>query len=158
MTNLIHANAQQLAEAAAAAMFANDAATRGLGMQISSVSEGHATLTMRVRSDMLNGHLTCHGGFLFALADSAFAFACNSRNHATVAAGCSIEYLAPGREGDLLTAVASEQTLVGRTGIYDVKVSNQDGHLIAIFRGKSHRIKGEVIPTSENGTESAAIS
>jgi acyl-CoA thioesterase len=94
---------------------------------------------------MLNGHATCHGGFIFTLADSAFAFACNSHNHVTVGAGCSIDYLSPGREGDVLTASATEQTLAGKSGIYDVNVRNQDGRTIALFRGKSHRVSGEVI-------------
>jgi acyl-CoA thioesterase len=94
---------------------------------------------------MLNGHQSCHGGFIFALADSAFAFACNSHNHNTVAAGCSIDYIAPGREGDVLCAEAVEQALVGKTGVYDIKVSNQDGRTIALFRGKSHRVAGHVV-------------
>ncbi|MDE2427291.1 MAG: hydroxyphenylacetyl-CoA thioesterase PaaI [Burkholderiales bacterium] len=149
MTDNLFNDPQKLAAACAEAMYANDAATRGLGMEIVAVAPGEATLRMRVRKDMLNGHQTCHGGFLFALADSAFAFACNSRNHATVAAGCSIEYLAPGREGDLITAIAREQVLSGRTGIYDVELRNQDGHQIAMFRGKSHKIKGEIIPAPE---------
>ncbi|MFA6071835.1 MAG: hydroxyphenylacetyl-CoA thioesterase PaaI, partial [Janthinobacterium sp.] len=97
------------------------------------------------RPDMLNGHQTCHGGFIFALADSAFAFACNSYNMNTVGAGCTIDYLAPGREGDVLTAHAVEQALAGKSGVYDVKVSNQDGRAVALFRGKSIRVAGEVI-------------
>lgn len=95
---------------------------------------------------MLNGHRTCHGGFIFALADSAFAFACNSRNESTVAAGCQIDYLIPGQEGDVLTAEAVERSLSGKTGIYDISVFNQEGRLIALFRGKSHRIQGFVLP------------
>ena len=137
--------AQALADATAQAMFAQDAATRSLGMEIVRMAPGSAQLTMRVRADMLNGHQTCHGGFIFALADSAFAFACNSHNRNTVASGCSIDYLAPGRAGDLLTADALEQSRSGRTGVYDVTVSNQDGTRIALFRGKSYQISGEVI-------------
>lgn len=136
---------QQLAEASAAAMFSKDMATQSLGMTIKAVGPGYARLEMSIRPDMLNGHKTCHGGFIFALADSAFAFSCNSYNTNTVAAGCSIEYLAPGREGDVLTAEAQEQTRQGKTGVYDIRVTNQDGTSIALFRGKSHQIKGEVI-------------
>ncbi|MTV41267.1 hydroxyphenylacetyl-CoA thioesterase PaaI [Duganella radicis] len=139
------ADAQALAEAVAAAMFARDPASQSLGMTIDAIAPGHARMSMPIRADMLNGHQTCHGGFIFALADSAFAFACNSYNLNTVGAGCTIDYLSPGREGDLLTATAIEQTLAGKTGIYDVKVTNQDGRTIALFRGKSHRVSGEVI-------------
>ncbi|SFF55313.1 acyl-CoA thioesterase [Duganella sp. CF458] len=138
---------QAVAEAAGAAMFARDAASQALGMKLVEIRPGYARMTMPVRSDMLNGHQTCHGGFIFALADSAFAFACNSHNHTTVGAGCTIDYLAPGRMDDLLTAEAVERTLVGKTGIYDVAVSNQEGKMIATFRGKSHRVAGEVVPT-----------
>jgi acyl-CoA thioesterase len=140
-------NPQALAEAAGAAMFARDPASQGLGMKLVEIRPGYARMTMPVRSDMLNGHQTCHGGFIFALADSAFAFACNSHNHATVGAGCTIDYLAPGRLDDLLTAEAIERTLAGKTGIYDVDVTNQEGKMIATFRGKSHRVAGEVVPT-----------
>jgi acyl-CoA thioesterase len=138
-------DAQQLAEATAQAMYARDMATQSLNMTIEAVRPGYARLVMRIREDMLNGHKTCHGGFIFALADSAFAFSCNSYNTNTVAAGCSIEYLAPGREGDLLTAEAQEQSRQGKSGVYDIRVTNQDGVTIALFRGKSHQIKGEVI-------------
>jgi acyl-CoA thioesterase len=102
-------NPQALAEAAGAAMFARDAASQALGMKLVEIRPGYARMTMPVRSDMLNGHQTCHGGFIFALADSAFAFACNSHNHTTVGAGCTIDYLAPGRMDDMLTAEAVEQ-------------------------------------------------
>jgi acyl-CoA thioesterase len=138
---------QALAEAAGAAMFACDAASRNLGMKLLEIRPGYARMSMPVREDMLNGHQSCHGGFIFALADSAFAFACNSHNHVTVGAGCTIDYLAPGRLDDLLTAEAIERTLVGKTGIYDVSVCTQDGRIIATFRGKSHRVTGEVVPT-----------
>lgn len=122
----------------AQAMFDADEASRALGMQILSVAEGCATVRMAVRADMVNGHRTCHGGIIFTLADSAFAFACNSRNIPTVASGCSIEFLAPAREGDVLSAEANEVTLSGKTGIYDVAVRNQTGAIIAAFRGRSH--------------------
>jgi len=138
-------DAQVLAKASAKAMFGRDAASQSLGMQIVKMGPGYALLTMPVRPDMLNGHQTCHGGFIFALADSAFAFSCNSYNRNTVASGCSIDYLAPGRSGDVLTAEAIEQSRAGRTGVYDVTVSNQAGTRIALFRGKSYQIKGEVL-------------
>jgi acyl-CoA thioesterase len=142
---LTTADAQALAVRVGAAMYARDHASRALGMTLKMIAAGHAELTMTVRADMLNGHATCHGGFIFALADSAFAFACNSYNLVTVASGCSIEFLAPGHEGDVLTAVARERSAAGRTGVYDIDVHNQDGALIALFRGKSHRIKGKVV-------------
>lgn len=144
-------DAQALAEATAKSMYARDAATRALGMQLLAVGPGNARISMKVRPDMLNGHQTCHGGFIFALADSTFAFACNSYNLNTVAAGCSIEYLAPGKAGDVLTAEAVEQARAGRSGVYDVIVTNQDGACIALFRGKSHQIKGEVIEAATPG-------
>jgi len=138
-------DAQALAQRCADAMYARDSASQGLGMRIVKVAPGFAVMTMTVRADMLNGHATCHGGFIFALADSAFAFACNSHNLITVAAGCTIEFLLPAREGDVLTATGRERTLAGRTGIYDIDVTNQNGATIAVFRGKSARIKGHVI-------------
>ena len=135
---------QALAELAGKSMFERDPASQALGMLLSEIRPGYARMTMAVRQDMLNGHQICHGGYIFMLADSAFAFACNSHNHNTVGAGCNIEFLAPGRLGDLLTAEAVEQTLSGKTGVYDVKVSNQDGRTVALLRGKSHRIGGMV--------------
>jgi acyl-CoA thioesterase len=134
-----------LARTVGDAMYAADEASRALGMQLDDIGPGRATLTMRVRRDMLNGHRTCHGGFIFSLADSAFAFACNSRNVSTVASGCTIDFLAPAREGDILTATAQERSLAGRTGIYDVTVCNEDGHAVAVFRGRSYRIKGQIV-------------
>lgn len=138
--------ATKLARRVAEAMMSQDRASQGLGMRIEEIGPGTATLTMTVGADMLNGHAICHGGFMFTLADSAFAFACNSRNESTVAAGCSIEFLRPVREGETLRAVAREQVLSGRTGIYDVSVLDASGHPVAMFRGKSARIKGEVTP------------
>jgi acyl-CoA thioesterase len=139
------AEAQALAERVAAAMFARDAASQAMGMTIAGIGPGHAELRMTVREDMLNGHAICHGGFIFTLADSAFAFACNSYNLSTVASGCSIDFVAPAREGDILTASARERSASGRTGVYDIEVANQRGETIAYFRGKSYRIKGHVI-------------
>jgi acyl-CoA thioesterase len=137
--------AEALAQRVADAMFSRDRASQALGMRIASVGPGRAELTMTVRSDMVNGHAICHGGLVFTLADSAFAFACNSYNFNTVANGCTIEFLAPAHEGDVLTAVAHERSQVGRNGVYDVDVRNQAGTTIAHFRGKSTRIRGEVV-------------
>ena len=137
--------AQALAERVAAGMYSRDRASQGLGMRIAAVGPGHAELVMTVRGDMLNGHAICHGGFIFLLADSAFAFACNSYNQNTVASGCAIDFVAPAREGDALTAVAQERSVSGRTGVYDIEVRNQRGETVALFRGKSYRIKGHVI-------------
>jgi acyl-CoA thioesterase len=138
--------AQALSERVAAAMYAEDRASQMMGMRIARVAPGYAEVTMPVRGDMVNGHATCHGGFIFTLADSAFAFACNGGNQRTVASGCSIEFVAPAHEGDVLTASARERSASGRTGVYDVDVVNQRGEKIALFRGKSYRIKGHVIP------------
>jgi acyl-CoA thioesterase len=143
--------AQALAERVAAAMWERDVASQALGMRLSRVAPGHAELAMTVRADMLNGHAICHGGFIFTLCDSAFAYACNSYNLTTVASGCAIDFLAPAREGDLLTAVAQERSASGRTGVYDIEVVNQRGERIALFRGKSYRIKGHVIEPSGDG-------
>ncbi|HUH93173.1 MAG TPA: hydroxyphenylacetyl-CoA thioesterase PaaI [Casimicrobiaceae bacterium] len=139
------AQAQSLAERVAAAMYRRDAASQAMGMRISGIGPGHAELTMTVRADMLNGHAICHGGFIFSLADSAFAFACNSYNLNTLASGCAIDFVAPAREGDVLTAFARERSASGRTGVYDIEVKNQRGDPVAFFRGKSYRIKGHVI-------------
>lgn len=139
-----HGELQALAELAGKTMYARDPASQALGMRLDEIRPGYARMSMRVRGDMLNGHATCHGGYIFMLADSAFAFACNSHNVNTVGAGCSIDYLAPGLEGDLLVAEAVEQALQGKTGVYDVKVSKQDGRTVALFRGKSHRVSGMV--------------
>ena len=134
---------QQTADLVREGMFANDRASRGLGMQIVSVSPGHAVLAMPVREDMLNGHDICHGGFIATLSDSAFAFACNSYNELTVASGFAIDLLAPARLADLLTARCAEVSKAGRTGVYDVEVMNQRGERVAVFRGRSYAIKGK---------------
>ena len=138
-------HAAALARTVADRMFANDRASRALGMTIVGVGPGFAELTMTVRADMLNGHAICHGGYVFTLSDSAFAFACNSHNFNTVAQGCAIEFLAPAHEGDVLTARATERSLAGRTGVYDIEVTNQRNEKIALFRGKSYRIKGHIV-------------
>ena len=138
-------DASALAARVAESMYARDTATQALGIRIAHVGPGAAELSMDVRADMLNGHEICHGGLIFTLADSAFAYACNSYNINTVASGCAIEFTAPARFRDVLTARAHERQLAGRTGIYDVEVANQRGETVALFRGKSYRIKGHLI-------------
>ena len=129
------------------AMFSVDNASKDfMQMELVTCEPGRAVMRMEVREPMLNGHKICHGGLIFTLADSTFAFACNSHNKVAVAAGCSIEFLKPGQLGDVLTCEGREQTLQGRHGIYDMKVSNQRGEVIAMFRGKSAQIQGTVIP------------
>jgi acyl-CoA thioesterase len=137
--------AQALAEEVGRAMWSRDNATQALGMQLCAIAPGTATITMTVRPDMVNGHRICHGGLIFTLADSAFAYACNSYNLNTVASACHIDFLAPAREGDVLEATATERSASGRTGVYDIEVKVQGGKAVALFRGKSYRIKGEVI-------------
>jgi acyl-CoA thioesterase len=135
--------AQGTAERSAEAMWAGDAASQGLGMRIVEVGPGRATLEMTVRDDMVNGHGIGHGGFTFSLADSAFAFACNSYNRRTVAHVCEITYRAPTRLGDLLEATAVERSREGRDGVYDVVVRNADG-VVAEFVGRSKEIRGQL--------------
>ncbi len=139
------ADLQRQAERSVEALWRGDAASKQLGMAIESCGPGRAAVTMRVRDDMVNGHGICHGGLVFALADSAFAFACNSRGDNTVAAGAAIEFLRPAREGDVLRAVATERWRAGRSGTYDIEVQNQHGEAVALFRGRSHRIAGRLI-------------
>ncbi len=137
----------ELAQRVGQAMFAADRASRDtMGMQLLACEPGRAVMQMRVTEAHLNGHRICHGGFIFTLADSTFAFACNSYNAVAVAAGASIEFLKPGELGDLLTCVGQEQTLQGRHGVYDMAVRNQRDEVVALFRGKSAQIKGNVIP------------
>ncbi|MFT3778074.1 MAG: hydroxyphenylacetyl-CoA thioesterase PaaI [Ottowia sp.] len=144
---LSDAEARDLARRVGESMYAADAASRDtLGLELVRCEPGRATMRMAVRPLHLNGHRICHGGFIFTLSDSTFAFACNSRNHATVASGCSIEFLRPAHEGDVLTAEGVEQSLSGRHGVYDIRVSNQKGQTVALFRGKSTQISGTVIP------------
>lgn len=135
-----------IAAAVGEAMWSRDHAPHMLGMALAEMAPGRAVVTMTVREDMTNGHGTCHGGLIFALADTAFAYACNSGNQTTVASGCGIDFLAPGRVGDVLHAAAEERSASGRTGVYDVTVTRADGTLIALFRGKSYRVKGAVVP------------
>ena len=140
-----HTSRQALADAIGAAMWSNDSASQALGMQLLSIKPGYAMVAMQVRADMLNGHQMCHGGIIFTLADSTFAYACNSYNQNTVASACHIDFLAPARTGDVLEAEAIERSLSGRTGVYDITVRSRGGKTVALFRGKSYRIGGEVI-------------
>lgn len=147
------AESSALAREVAQLMWADDRASQALGMRIEEVRAGYARISMTVRRDMTNGHGTCHGGFMFLLADSAFAFACNSHNQKAVAASAEIHFLAPAYEGDVLTAEGVEQHLAGRSGVYDTRVTDQAGKLVALFRGKSATIKGQFI---ETGTPAAS--
>ena len=143
-------DAKQLAQAVGESMFAADSASRDfMQMELLACEPGRARMRMTVRDPMLNGHQICHGGLIFTLADSTFAFACNSHNKVAVAAGCSIEFLKPGQLGDVLTCEGVEQTLQGRHGIYDMKVCNQRGEVVAMFRGKSAQIAGNVLPGAQ---------
>jgi acyl-CoA thioesterase len=139
----------ELAQATAQAMYEADACARALGIEILEVRAGYARLSMAVRPEFLNGHQICHGGLIFTLSDTAFAYACNSYNVNTVAAGCSIEFLRPVQPDEVLTAEAVEQILSGRNGVYDIAVTNRAGETVALFRGKSAQIRGNVIPVAE---------
>lgn len=148
------AAAQALAERVRDGMWRNDRASRALGMEVRAIAPGRATLCMAVREDMLNGLDVCHGGLIATLADSAFAFACNSRNQLTVAAGLTVEFLVPVRRGDVLTADAVEVSLAGRTGVYDMVVTNQDGVRVALVRGRSASLRGRtVMPVAGEGAK-----
>lgn len=143
--------AQRLAEAVAEAMLAQDNASRALGMVIEDIGPGHARLSMPVRDDMINGHELCHGGLIFTLADSAFAFACNARNEVTVAAGAEIHFVSSARKGETLVALARERAAMGKSGIYDIEVSERgSGRVVALFRGRSLRLQGNVIAEDRN--------
>ncbi len=137
--------AQDIAAAVSAQIQREDKYAAQLGIEPVAVAPGSAVVTMTVRDDMLNGYGICHGGLVFSLADTAFAHACNSYNIATVAAGCSIEYLAPVRSGDTLTASAEQRVQQGRLGVFDITVRNQHGDTVALFRGRSHRLNEPVV-------------
>ncbi|HLR29948.1 MAG TPA: hydroxyphenylacetyl-CoA thioesterase PaaI [Paenalcaligenes sp.] len=145
MTTPLSLDPQQLAEQCAQTMWKDDEATQKLGMEIISVNPGKAVLTMRITRDMVNGHNTCHGGYLFTLADSCFAFACNTYNQRTVAQHCNITFVAPAFTDDFLTATGKEVSRQGRSGIYDVEITNQNGAPVAYFRGLSRTIKGALL-------------
>lgn len=138
--------AEEIAAETTRAMLADDAASRMMGMEVLEVRPGYARLSMKIRPDMLNGFKMMHGGFTFTLADSAFAFACNSYNKMTVAQSCDVDFTNAAREGDVLTAECTEAHQRGRSGIYDVTVTNQDGTVIALFRGKSRGLGQPILP------------
>ena len=144
--------AQQTAERCAALMWADDAAAQGLGIELVEVGPGMARVAMTVRPDMVNGHGFCHGGFIFTVADCAFSYACNSGNQRTVAAGADISFLAPARLGDRLHGLGRVRQQGGRNGIYDIEVSDQSGRTIALFRGRSARIKGHFFDNPDPST------
>jgi acyl-CoA thioesterase len=137
---------QRLAAAVGRAMLAQDNASRALGMVLEEVGPGQARMRMMVRDDMINGHDLCHGGLIFALADSSLAFACNARNRITVVAAAEIQFISPARMGETLLAVAHERASAGRSGIYDVEVTDAaTGHLVALLRGRAQRIDGNIV-------------
>ncbi|MEP5152249.1 hydroxyphenylacetyl-CoA thioesterase PaaI [Planktotalea sp.] len=140
------------AKRASAEMWSNDRASPWMGISLDAVSEGQANMQLTVQDHHCNGHGICHGGVIFTLADSAFAFACNSRNQATVAQNNMITFVAPAKLGDVLSADARETSLSGRNGVYDVRVHNQDGGLIAEMRGLSRAIKGQLFDETAKGT------
>lgn len=141
---------QQMAEACARAMWNDDSTSQRLGMVLDHIAPGQATLSMAITEAMTNGHGTCHGGYLFTLADSAFAFACNTYDQVTVAQHCSITYLVPGRVGDRLTARAREISRQGRSGIYDVTVTDANGVTVAQFRGHARTLKDRLLPQADS--------
>lgn len=136
---------KELAQATLDAMYLNDHNAHHMGIVVTDIAPGSATATMTVTKEMLNGHGMTHGGATFSLADTAFAYACNAYNKNTVASGCDITYSGPSHEGDVLTAVASETILMGRSGIYDVTITKQDGSIVGLFRGRSRTISGELV-------------
>lgn len=141
--------AQALAEACVNELYRRDVASQQLGMKLVDIAPGRVVMEMRVSDIMLNGHQICHGGYIFALADSAFAFASNSENFSAVATDCMIDYVKPGNLGDLLTASAKQIDQGKRVGYYDVSITNQKGIKVAHFRGKSYRIPGTILPDNQ---------
>lgn len=138
-------DAQTLAERVGAAMLERDDSARFLGVSLDAIGPGHARMSMMVTRPMLNALGLCHGGFTYKLADDAFAYACNSHNRNAVGLNCTISYLAPAREGDRLTAICDERHRKGRSGTYDVTVTNQDGEVIALFRGLCRVVDGTIV-------------
>ncbi len=137
----------------ARAMYARDRAAQELGVELLEVAHGYARMAMRVRENMLNGHAICHGGYIFALADTAFAYACNADNRVTLALSCHVSFTAPAAAGDRLVAEAEEIAAGGRTGVYDVTVRREDGTLIAVFRGQAYRTRAKLIGEEEASPE-----
>ncbi len=140
---------QAVAERVRDHMWAADRASQGMGMRVAAIGPGSCTMTMTVREDMLNGYGTCQGGLMTALADSCFAFACNAYDEITVAAGFDVQIVAPGKQGDLLTATAVEISKTGRLGVYDVDVRNQRDERVLAFRGRSYTMKGKPVLPNE---------
>jgi acyl-CoA thioesterase len=138
-------SAQAVATHVGQQMYANDPATQHLGIELVQIAPGQAQMRMTVKDFMVNGHGICHGGYLFLFADSAFAFACNSHGQYAVAAGASIDFLAPGKLGDTLTAHGRMLHQANRTGVYDIEVKNQADVVLAVFRGRSATIKGSFL-------------
>jgi acyl-CoA thioesterase len=136
---------QATAEAVRERMYSQDRAAQALGITVEAIGPSSAVCRMAVRENMLNGHATCHGGLIFTLADTAFAYACNAGNRATVALACQVSFIAPARAGDVLTARAGEQSRTGRTGVYDVEVRRADGAIVALFRGQAYEIRGTIV-------------
>ena len=145
---------QEIAQACGVHMHAMDQMAHLLGIALDEMAPGRSRVSMTVRDDMTNSVGTCHGGIIFSLADCAFEYSCNSRNRKTVAAGSSIDYVSAARLGDRLTAIAEERSLIGRTGIYDIRVVDQDGEPIALFRGRSRRVAGAILPELESPEDS----
>lgn len=144
-----HMPPEVLAQRCAEGMLSTDAAVRFVGMKLESIAPGAAVMSLELMPEMMNSHGTCHGGFIFALADSTFAYACNSRNDVAVAQSCTITYVNPAKAGDRLRAEAREVSRRGRSGVYDIEVKDQDGQQIALFRGHSRTIKGRHVATAE---------
>jgi acyl-CoA thioesterase len=138
-------NPQEVAEKVRDGMFANDTVAQFFGMQFIDVAPGYVKMSMKIRPEMLNGFKICHGGMVTTLADTAFAYACNSANEQTVASGLSMDFIAPSFENEILVAEAKEVSQAGRTGVYDITVTKSTGELIAVMRGKSYRIKGKQV-------------
>jgi acyl-CoA thioesterase len=149
------ADAQSVAEAVRTGMYERDRAAQALGIVVEAIGPGSARCRMAVRDDMVQGHGTCHGGLTFTLADTAFAYACNAYDRAAVALAAEIAFLAPARAGEVLCATARERSRAGRTGIYDVEVTDSDGTLVALFRGTAYETRGQVVAPEARDREGA---
>lgn len=146
---------RRFAEAVAAAMYQRDNAARSWDVKLAEIRPHYAVVRMTVRDDMLNSHGVCHGAMLFALADTAFAYACNSENRATLANSCAITFVEAVPAGAVLTAVAEKRVRGGRTGVYDVTVTNERGGVVALFRGNSYEVRGDSAPALRTTPETA---
>jgi acyl-CoA thioesterase len=153
LTSIKTLSPKDIATAIGQGMYAKDSAAQDLGIRLMAISPGEATMEMTVVEKMLNGFEICHGGYFTLLADTAFAYACNSYNELTVASSFSIDLLAPVFAGDVLIAVATEVKLSSRTGVYDVEICNQNGELVSVFRGHSYRLKGKTVIDLDKATQ-----